>query len=77
MQRIKSLLGAWPLGLLHTFLRRTQMRTRKIRTTKPVVISQMAVEEQRAWEIERQQRFLHRPTGSQPSWVDLDSPWRR
>ena len=53
------------------------MRTRKTRNTKAVVISQLAAEEQRSWEIERQQRFIHRPTGSQPSWVDLNNPWLR
>ena len=41
------------------------------------VVSQLAVEEQRAWELERQQRFAQRPVGRQPKWVDLDSPWLR
>ena len=53
------------------------MRTRKARTIKPVVISQLAIEEQQAWELERQQRFTHRPVAGQPSWVDLSNPWLR
>lgn len=49
------------------------------RQSRPVqsVVSQLAVEEQRAWELERQQRFAQRPIGHRPKWVDLDSPWLR
>lgn len=43
----------------------------------PVVVTQLAAEEQRSWEIERQQRFIQRPVGQQPHWVDLTSPWTR
>ena len=53
------------------------MRTRKTRTIKPVVITQLAIEEQQAWELERQQRFAHRPVSSQPAWVNLNNPWLR
>jgi hypothetical protein len=53
------------------------MRTRKNTTVKPVVVSQMAIEEQQAWEIERQQRFALRPIGHQPAWVDHNNPWLR
>ena len=40
-------------------------------------ITQLAIDEQQAWELERQQRFTHRPVGTQPKWVDLSSPWSR
>ena len=49
---------------------------RQPRVVAPV-LSQVAADEQRAWEIERQQRYAQRPVGSQPHWVDLASPWRR
>lgn len=45
------------------------------RTQSPV--TQLAIDEQRAWELERQQRFAQRPVGHQPAWVDLDNPWLR
>lgn len=53
------------------------MRTRKNTSIKPAVVSQMAIEEQQAWDIERKQRFIHRPVAMQPAWVNLNSPWLR
>ena len=49
------------------------------RSARPaqIVVSQLSADEQRAWEIERQQRFIQRPVGQQPHWVDLTSPWTR
>lgn len=50
-----------------------------IRTARPaqVVVTQLAAEEQQAWEAERQQRFTQRPVGQQPHWVDLTAAWTR
>lgn len=49
------------------------------RSARPaqVVVTQLAAEEQQAWETERQQRFIQRPVSHQPHWVDLTSPWTR
>ena len=42
-----------------------------------VVVTQLAAEEQAAWDTERQQRFIQRPVGQQPHWVDLTAAWTR
>ena len=49
------------------------------RQSRPVQspVTQLALDEQMSWEAEREQRFAHRPVGTQPKWVDLSSPWAR
>lgn len=53
------------------------MRTRKSAAPAVKVLSDLAKWELQQWEAEKAARYAHRPVGTVPHYVNLNSPWTR